>query len=238
MNKHLFLSTIFMIAVSVCFSQQYGTFKDPRDGRVNKTVKIGNQIWMAENLNTDRFRNGDIIPEAQDFEDWVKACSEKRPAWCYSDFGPLGGKLYNYYAAVDTRGIAPIGWKIPSEGEWITLIKYFPTCKSGVELKSIDHWSIDDWSKCNGLLIAGNGTNKSGFNAKPIGSRCAQANTWDLIGEGLWATFWTSTVRKYKFVYLPVSFTIRSVPGISGDDRGRVDETIIKDGLSIRCIKY
>ncbi|MFN5930417.1 MAG: FISUMP domain-containing protein, partial [Sphingobacteriales bacterium] len=62
-------------------AQQNGSFKDVRDGKVYKTVKIGSQEWMAENLNTDRFRNGDFIPQAKTWEELVLAEKTKQPAW-------------------------------------------------------------------------------------------------------------------------------------------------------------
>jgi len=86
------------------------------------SVKIGNQIWMTENLNLDRFRNGDIIPEAKTAEEWVATGNAKKPAWCYYDNDPkngaLYGKLYNWYAVNDMRGLAPSGWHVPSDEEW------------------------------------------------------------------------------------------------------------------------
>lgn len=60
MARLLFLFTITFSLLNVVCAQQYGSIKDSRDGKVYKTVKIGNQVWMAENLNTDKFRNGDI----------------------------------------------------------------------------------------------------------------------------------------------------------------------------------
>jgi uncharacterized protein (TIGR02145 family) len=108
------------------FAQQYGSFKDSRDGKVYKTVKIGDQIWMAENLNAERFRNGDIIPEAKTNEVWENACKNKQPAWCYYENNPNNeerfGKLYNWYAIIDSRGLSPEGWHLGSEKEKNELI--------------------------------------------------------------------------------------------------------------------
>ena len=79
-----------------------------------KEVKIGDQIWMVENLNVDKFRNGDIIPEAKTNEEWKKANENKQPAWCYYGndltYGEKYGKLYNWYAVTDQRGLAPEGY--------------------------------------------------------------------------------------------------------------------------------
>jgi uncharacterized protein (TIGR02145 family) len=87
-----------------------------------KSVQIGTQTWMAENLNVDRFRNGDPIPEAKTAEEWLKAGENKQPAWCYYDNNPVNatkyGKLYNWYAVNDPRGLAPAGWHVPSKVEF------------------------------------------------------------------------------------------------------------------------
>lgn len=86
-----------------------------------KSIKIGNQTWMTENLNVDNFQNGDIIPEAKTTEEWEQAGKRQQPVWCYYDYdinnGKKYGKLYNWYAVNDPRGLAPKGWHIPSDEE-------------------------------------------------------------------------------------------------------------------------
>jgi uncharacterized protein (TIGR02145 family) len=94
--------------------------------RRDHTVVIGDQVWMAENLNVDRFNNGDPIPEAKSPEDWAKAASAKSPAWCYYGNNPANeqkyGRLYNWFAVVDRRGLAAKGYHVPTRGEWIRLL--------------------------------------------------------------------------------------------------------------------
>jgi len=86
------------------------------------TVKIGGLEWISSNLNTNKFQNGDEIYEAKNSEDWINAGNEERPAWCYYKFDSsnekLYGKLYNWYAANDSRGLAPMGWHVATNGEW------------------------------------------------------------------------------------------------------------------------
>jgi hypothetical protein len=78
--RNQLLLVIFIASIFVrSNAQQQESFKDSRDGRVYKTVKIGAQVWMAENLNTDRFRNGDLIPEAKTEEEWKFATENKKP---------------------------------------------------------------------------------------------------------------------------------------------------------------
>ncbi|MFM7671678.1 MAG: FISUMP domain-containing protein [Bacteroidota bacterium] len=113
MTKHALLGVIVTIAATTCFSQQYGSFKDPRDGRVYKTVKIGSQEWMAENLNTTKFSDGSPIPKNM----WKWYNNDKRNGEQY-------GALYTWYSIKDKRNIAPKGWHIPSPQEWEDLFKY------------------------------------------------------------------------------------------------------------------
>ena len=91
-------------------------------GQIKDTVRIENQVWMQFNLNVSTFRNGDPIPEMKTQEEWQKACLEQKPAWCYynndENNGKKYGKMYNWYAVIDKRGLAPVGWHIPSEEEW------------------------------------------------------------------------------------------------------------------------
>ncbi len=81
---------------------------------------------MAKNLNTDRFNNGNLILHAKSPSEWDNANSNMRPAWCYVNYdqtnGLKFGKLYNWYAVNDPRGLAPKGWRIPNEEDWSDLI--------------------------------------------------------------------------------------------------------------------
>jgi uncharacterized protein (TIGR02145 family) len=92
------------------------------------TVRIGEQEWMTKNLNVSRFRNGDPIPEVSDFEEWRKAGENKTPAWCYyenaTDSGKVLGKIYNWHAVNDPRGLAPDGFHVPRLSEWDTLFRF------------------------------------------------------------------------------------------------------------------
>jgi uncharacterized protein (TIGR02145 family) len=132
-------------------------------GEEFKTVKIGNQIWMAENLNVDYYRNGDPIPEVKDDNQWSKLNSG---AWCYYDNdianGKVYGKLYNWYTLKDARGLCPIGWHVPGDEEWTTLENYLGGKEvAGGKLKSEKVWRSPN--------IGAN--NLSGFNGLPGGYR-------------------------------------------------------------------
>jgi len=91
------------------------------------TVKIGSQIWTNQNLDVDRFRNGDIIPKAESKEEWLRASYKEDPIWCYYKFDDNYshlGKLYNYYCISDEREIAPKGFKVPDFRDFYELITY------------------------------------------------------------------------------------------------------------------
>lgn len=87
-------------------------------------ISVGHQKWMARNLDVLRFRNGDSIYEAKTAKAWDSAIAKEIPAWCYYEFKKLNGarygKLYNWEAVVDKRGLAPEGWHIPTGEEWWT----------------------------------------------------------------------------------------------------------------------
>ncbi len=119
----ILLSFIFIVPI---FSQQNGLFKDPVNNHNYKTVKIGDQVWMEENLDATRFRNGDIIPEAKTKEEFINAIVDKKAVWCYIFTAEkVRSKLYSYWATIDPRGLAPKGWHIPNQTEVGELSSYY-----------------------------------------------------------------------------------------------------------------
>jgi uncharacterized protein (TIGR02145 family) len=147
------------------------------------SVTIGTQVWMAQNLNVDRFRNGDPIPQARTNEEWDQADANLQPAWCYYDNDSLKGarygKLYNWFAVSDPRGLAPKGWHVATDGEWTNLVKRFGgEMVAGEKMKSSSGWTN------------GNGTNASRFDGRPGGYRLY---TGPFIGQALSGYWWTAT---------------------------------------------
>jgi uncharacterized protein (TIGR02145 family) len=145
-----------------------------------QTVKIGNQIWVSMNLDVDKFRNGDPIPQAQTDEEWLNAGENGQPAWCYYDNDPKNGKkygkLYNWYAVNDYRGLAPVGYRIPTDADW-ELVEY----KSGSGKKHLLYKEL----KKSDLK-----TKNSGFNAVFGGIRNYDGYFGETQGIGYW---WSST---------------------------------------------
>ena len=157
------------------------------------SVKIGNQIWMTQNLKVAHFRNGDSVPYAKTAEEWEKAGKEQKPAWCYYNNDPANdskyGKLYNWYAVNDPRGLAPAGWHIPSDVEWKQLTDFIGgNDAAGKKLKSVSGWELN-----------GNGTNESGFNGLPGGYRYDYGF---FNYGGLFAVWWASPVNYTSFAWL------------------------------------
>jgi uncharacterized protein (TIGR02145 family) len=151
MRKILLLLAFAISLYATSDAQQYGSFKDPRDGQVYKTVIIRDQEWMSENLNTIKFRNGDLIPEAKTWEELVLAEKNKKPAWYAANLHPFInpnsmsiGKFYNWYAVIDPRELAPQGWNIPTNIEWEKLRK---GDNGDPELDPVaDYWTKkEDW---------------------------------------------------------------------------------------------
>ncbi len=153
-------------------------------------VTIGNQLWMAENLNVDKFRNGDAIPHVISDQEWAKSGGNRQPAWCYYDNDPANGekygKLYNWYAANDPRGLAPEGWHIPSDKEWTLLTDNL----GGEDVAGKKSKSIRGWKD------GGNGTNESGFSGLPGGERggsCRGDDCAAFLFVGISGSWWSST---------------------------------------------
>jgi uncharacterized protein (TIGR02145 family) len=90
-----------------------------------ESITIAGQTWSKRNLNVSAFANGDVIKECKTAKEWLAAAENQQPAWCYYNNDPANsniyGKLYNYYAVVDKRGLAPKGWAIPKNEDWVEL---------------------------------------------------------------------------------------------------------------------
>ena len=123
MKEFILLFMLMLFYYNELNSQVYGSFTDLRDGKVYKTVKIGTQVWMAENLNADYFRNGEEIENCKD--NWeFESLGRVGNSASYNDKKIKSGKLYNCFTVHDSRGLAPTGWHIPSEAEFEILFKF------------------------------------------------------------------------------------------------------------------
>jgi uncharacterized protein (TIGR02145 family) len=146
-----------------------------------KSVTIGEQVWMAENLNVDRYRNGDLITEVKEDNQWYVM---REGAWCYYNNeyanGEIYGRLYNWYAVNDSRGLCPVGWHVPSDEEWTTLEDYLEGSElAGGYMKAMRLWNSPN-AEAN---------NESEFGALPGGYRNGWGVNGDLGKDGFW---WSS----------------------------------------------
>jgi uncharacterized protein (TIGR02145 family) len=196
------------------------------------TVTIGTQVWMQRNLNVDRYRNGDPIPHVSDPAQWAGLTTG---AWCYYNndqaMGAIYGKLYNWYAVNDPRGLAPAGWHVPSDEEWKTLAialgmsqseadqNGFRGTDEGGKLKedSTAHWFAPNMGA----------TNSSGFTALPASYRYTDGTFSTSMGDqGYW---WSSSE------YSTAGARNR---GLFSKEAGVLRTWYYKhSGISVRCIR-
>jgi uncharacterized protein (TIGR02145 family) len=191
------------------------------DGNVYKVVKIGPNTWAGSNLDVSRFRNGDIIPEVTTDSAWALAGKNGAPAWCYYENdtvnGKKYGKLYNWFAVTDPRGIAPAGWRIPTTEDWRTVSATLGGIDiTGAKLKSTAGWKIKELA-----------TNKSGFSGLPAGTRSESGKFKDINNKSHW---WSTSPDSYsKLVYsLMVADSSPELLYI------KIDKAC---GVSVRCVK-
>ncbi len=182
-------------------------------------VQICNQLWMAENLKTTKYSNGEEIPEVSGSSEWN---SLSTGAYCYfdnnPDYAPTFGSLYNWFAATDNRNICPTGWHVPTDTEWISLT----SCLGGeavaggkMKVPGTVYWFSPN---------AG-ATNESGFSVIAGGNR--SFGNFDAMGYG--GSFWSSTGIEDVFAWGRDIFYYNTVANRHGTDK--------RSGLSIRCLK-
>jgi uncharacterized protein (TIGR02145 family) len=225
MKKNVFFLIIaFVLIFTNCkkddgntnINNQNGTVTDI-DGNIYHYITIGQQVWMVENLNVSHYRNGDPIPNISDSITWSTLTTG---AYCnYYNLPANGlkyGKLYNWYSVNDSRKIAPIGWHVATDAEWITLVSYLGGIDiAGGKLKALTLWNSPNTGA----------TNSSGFTAFAGGFR----NQDTFIGIGERGSWWSSTEDSNysawcRFINYNGTYVYRN-------------SSVKKVGLSVRCIK-
>ena len=184
------------------------------------TVVIGSQTWTLKNLDVDTYADGTAIPQVTDPIEWAALTTG---AWCYYNNDPANGaiygKLYNWYAISDPRGLAPTGYHVPTETEWDTLTTYLGgVAVAGGKIKEtgIVHWNTPNTAA----------TNESLFTALPGGLKLVDAGFFGIGNVGLW---WTSSENT-----ITNSWFRRAFYNTAAVDRANVSKVF---GLSIRLIK-
>ncbi len=212
MNKIFFYFIISAFVATFVFSckkdkeaapviHEMGTVTD-FEGNIYKTVKIGNQWWMAENLKTKKYCNGYQVRNGQDSVDWVQSSG----AYCLYQNNPAApGFLYNWFAVTDTSKLAPIGWHIPSDEEWKILERTLGMSSGdadNVGWRGVDEGgklkieSLNGWSSYQNVWS----TNESGFTAL-AGSCRLFNNTFGAPGLQATGFWWSSTECSSKNVW-------------------------------------
>jgi len=193
------------------------------------SVTICNQTWMKKNLDVSTYRNGDPIPQVTDPSAWLNLTTG---AWCYYNNDPANGsvygKLYNWYAVNDPRGLAPAGWHVPSDAEWITLTNCLggaATAGGKLKEKGTRRW----------LFPNTGATNESVFTALPGGTLVSIDGRF--YNKGLLGSFWSSTSFSFNAAYYRrLAYNSGALQGgvsIFNESSGALNI----DGLSVRCVK-
>jgi uncharacterized protein (TIGR02145 family) len=203
LNRLYVIMTLLLIGIVVshCSKKptepdiEYGTMTD-QDGNIYKTVAIGDQVWMAENLKVTHYRNGDAIPNVTDQSEWAELSVGAFCAFNNDESNAeIYGYLYNWYATNDSRAIAPADWHMPTDEEWKELEMFLGMSQaeadSGTGWRGLDegeklkesgrtHWNYPNFA-----------SNESGFTALPGCSRHASGEFFFPLGD--FALFWSAT---------------------------------------------
>ena len=195
------------------------------------SVTIGNQIWTSQNLDVTTYRNGDAIPQVTDPTAWANLTTG---AWCYYNNdaanGPIYGKLYNWYAVNDPRGLAPTGWHVASDAEWNKLVKYIDptadtTCQSCAQSATaggaMKETGTSHWASPNT-----GATNSSGFAGLPGGNRYNDGTFHDIGFNCYWwsSTEYSTTNAWYRYLNYDFSLVARN-------------DYYKAIGFSVRCLR-
>ena len=223
----------------------------------SQSVIIGTQTWTALNLDVATFRNGDPITLAKTNEEWEAAGVNNQPAWCYYENDTMNGtkygKLYNWYAVNDARGLAPTGWHIPTDEEWTVLETFLGGGKvAGEKIKSSFAWdsiaigitcaNCESWNteyrekvpchtckdtRINGKkTYSGNGSNTSGFCGLPGGCRDDDGGFASVGRAGGW---WSASEGYVSLALYRRLYASSSVLGRYNSSKD--------NGFSVRCVK-
>ena len=214
-----FMVTMFMVMLQPSdVKAQIAENKEVRDTVASyDTVRIGEQTWMASNLDIGVYRNGDSIPRVADFRSWG---SLKTGAWCHYGNDSFNARtyarLYNWQTVNDPRGLCPAGWHMPSSEEWTVLAEKLGGMElAGGQLKSRNGWAQPNTGASNG----------SAFNANPGGYR--YENGFSYSGEsGFW---WCRNEEDAATAYNVVLTHREASMYLISSDKSM--------GLSVRCVK-
>ena len=213
-------------------SLSYGSVTDI-DGNTYATIQIGTQVWMAENLRTTRYRNGDPIPNVTDKGKWGGLSSG---AWCHYENDPKHevpyGKLYNWYTVNDPRKVCPAGWHVPTDGEWQQLEAALgmPASELGQKNEFRGYaQNVRGKMKTTTLWESPNtgATNSSGFSGLPGGYRYPNGGTFHNLGSN--GSWWSASESGTEYAWSRSLFY--NSAGILRYNYSK------RDGFCVRCVR-
>lgn len=227
MKKYYYtIITILFLGLLSCSNEETKTQTEvatrPTVPILNGQVRIGTQVWMTKNLNVTRYRNGDPIPQVTNSFSWGFLTTG---AWCNYNNNPVNGifygRLYNWYAVNDPRGLAPLGWHVATAEEWLTLQSYL----GGQEGVIQSLWNYESI-----------GNNSSGFTALRGGYRDPsmpnpESPFPDFEGlQSYYANWWTST-NSSSIEYRGLCYWLDSF------DPSGLNSGYYGEGHYVRCVK-
>ncbi|KAB2878708.1 hypothetical protein F9K33_12155 [bacterium] len=190
------------------------------DGNVYRTITIGTQVWMVENLNVTRYRNGDSISKVTDDMEWATMATG---GYCNYDNNDTNastyGHLYNWYAVNSGNNIAPAGWHVASDSEWDILT----TCLGGDSIAAgkLKEVGLEHWASPNT-----GATNATGFTALPAGARLNSGTFYHIGDRGIWwsATEYDAAYARYRSMYYDLTLVYKH-------------NYVKTGGFSVRCVR-
>jgi uncharacterized protein (TIGR02145 family) len=204
----------------------YGSITD-QDGNIYKTIVIGTQEWMAENLKASHYRNGDLIPVVTNAATWAGLTSGAS-CWNNNDSATYNcpyGKLYNWYAATDSRNVCPSGWHLPSDAEFTVLKDYLgggPVAGGKMKSTGTQFWPSPNTDA----------TNESGFSGLPSGSRI---NAGVIINDFVFNPIGFSDGRWWSSTDYSTESAFQIMVNFSGN--ASIDGNPKTWGFSVGCVK-
>lgn len=232
----------------------YGDGVTDIDGNYYVTVIIGDQEWMAENLRVSKYNSGDAIPAGLDDAEWKTTTSGAYAIYPHGGISGLNsdaevvaayGKLYNWYAVDNSRGLCPEGWRVATDAEWTEMVDYvvyLGFLNAGIALRSCRHvgspfgddcntWVHPRWINIGLQEILYYGYDAVGFSALPGASRSSEGEFSILFGVGYFGNWWSATERSGSHAWY---WRMSSMDGdVSRPNSG----TNKRGGRSVRCVR-
>jgi len=213
---------LFLFSISLTFSQLYtpGSGVSDIDGNNYPTININGQEWMAENLRTTTYANGNPIPNVTGNTQWSSLTTG---AWTHfnndNQYENTYGKLYNWFTVADIRNVCPTGWHVPTDAEYTLLTNYLggePVAGGKMKTTGSQYWQSPNI----------NATNESGFSGQPAGSRIDIGTFYLILSHG---GFWSNSE-------IDVNNSLVRILYYNNDDVLN-DINAKKNGLSVRCLR-